>query len=926
MEKTILFDYQNLIINASKKALPALINTNAEEVPEILRNFKYPISSWPVILPKKDSEALAECCVLIPKLLQEIPELYFENNTKKIADFYFDGNETLAHFAILCSQKKIDISCRLDLIKTTTGFKVLEVNAGSSLGGMEFQNFEPVISGMHPELSNGELGIVAMPTQQIYIDFIIQKAISYMSEGEEEINIFMVGTEFYEKDLIAYKEAENFYNEIFNNEIGKYKKKGSVIINRMSEVKLKNNVLTYKDKRIHVVLISDFALKDISPDIFRAFMMNAIYFPDHQGVGMLRDKRNLVLLRRLAEEGKFSASENEKILTYIPWSVLINETTTLYKGSEHILEVLLQEKKDDFVIKVADGLQGNDVFIGKFLSKEAWSDAIKKAINEKKYIVQEYIPSDYLLAPNKNNEWTPHSLIWGAFGFGDAYGGTWVRMAAKENALGAINAATGAVEVIVYEEISVNHHTNNEEKEITNSILGEAYNQLMSNTSKNLPAFVDLTSKKLPKLLQEYHYPVSSWPVIIDTDIVDKLKELCVRIPKMIQQIPELYFKNDLKKIADFYFNGDNMLAQYAMLCHQKKIEIGCRLDLTYSDNEFKILEANVGSAIGGWQVQSFDHIIRDQHTILNDTETEHFYESRNTQLYYINFLIDNLIKIKLPDDDTINVFMCLGVADDTSIYKNTEDFLNELFQQELSKRGLKGRVCVADYSSLHLMNGKLYKDDLLIHGLAILTLNKEDLPPDVFRAFFIGNLYFPDHLGTIMYGDKRNLELLRTLAEQQAFSEEDNDLVLNSIPWTKKITPNSKVLYRGKTELFAQVLKNNKENLVIKASNGSQGEDVFVGKFLTDKEWEEAINLAENTSTFIAQEFCNSNSNIAPNKIGEWTPHKLIWGAFGFGENYGGVWVRMSEEKTDIGVINSASGAVEAIVYERLFFETLIL
>lgn len=73
----------------------------------------------------------------------------------------------------------------------------------------------------------------------------------------------------------------------------------------------------------------------------------------------------------------------------------------------------------------------------------------------------------------------------------------------------------------------------------------------------------------------------------------------------------------------------------------------------------------------------------------------------------------------------------------------------------------------------------------------------------------------------------------------------------------------------------------------------------------------------AQGEKVFIAQEFCESINFLAPNRSNQWTPHILVWRAFGFGEDYGGVWGRMSEVNTSSGGINSATGAVEIIVYE---------
>jgi hypothetical protein len=176
--------------------------------------------------------------------------------------------------------------------------------------------------------------------------------------------------------------------------------------------------------------------------------------------------------------------------------------------------------------------------------------------------------------------------------------------------------------------------------------------------------------------------------------------------------------------------------------------------------------------------------------------------------------------------------------------------------------------------------------------------------------------VYFPDNLTHGMYEDKRNLEILRTLAEQNAFSEEDNALILNHIPWSAAIA-DRKATYAGKTQSVADILRAHKDDMVIKDALGYQGIDVFVGKFSSDEEWEKAIQLAFSGTNFLAQEYNESIDYLAPNREQEWTHHKLVWGSFGFGDDYGGVFVRVSEVKTDVGIINCARGALVGLVYE---------
>lgn len=451
MKQTILFDVYESFKEQSNSLTPPLINTDVNILPEIFRNFKYPISSYPVILNKEYAQKLEEISILIPKLLQKIPKLYFENNVKKIADFYFNGDEMVAEFSMMCQEREVPVSCRLDLSLTEAGFKVLEVNMGSSIGGMEFQNFEPIIRNTHTVLSNESTGkqFISRKTQTLYIQFLVEQILAYTQTNSSEINIFLISDAEAEKEKNEI--VRSFFDELLTKELQRIGKKGSVYINTISALEMKSDGLYFAENNVHAVLILDFSLNTITPDLFRGFIMNNIYFPDHLGTTFMRDKRNLALLRRLANANKFDSKENDLVLKNIPWTELVANTDVIYEGERHNIVTLLRKSKDKFVIKIIDGLQGKDVFIGKFSSETDWENVIDLALKSGKYIAQEFSDSLNLLAPNKQNEWVPHKLVWGAFGFGDTYAGSWVRMSPVESTTGVINSATGAVEAIVYE-------------------------------------------------------------------------------------------------------------------------------------------------------------------------------------------------------------------------------------------------------------------------------------------------------------------------------------------------------------------------------------------------------------------------------------------------------------------------------------------
>jgi hypothetical protein len=435
--------------------------------------------------------------------------------------------------------------------------------------------------------------------------------------------------------------------------------------------------------------------------------------------------------------------------------------------------------------------------------------------------------------------------------------------------------------------------------------------------SENLPSRISTNEENVVKLLKDYKYPVSSWPVIIEPKEAKQLKKLTTTLPQLLQKIVSLKFDNDPAKVADFYFNGDQAMATYALMCHEKCVPLSSRLDLTLTDGGFKVLEANIGSSIGGWQVQSFESIISKMHPALTELPLALRFKSANVQKVYMKFLVDSILESQVDIDKEINIFFYIQKSQGNEIRKDSIQFFNGLLQEELSKRGLVGNAYSDDFDKLNLNNSGLFLGSVQLHGVLILNRDPEtNVPPELFRAFITDHVHLQDHLGISLLSDKRNLALLRELAANDKFREEENELMLKSIPWTEALSRKN-VTYNGEEYDLLELLRLYKDRMVIKAAKGKQGINVFIGKFLTSEQWEKAIEEGLGTSAYIVQEFSDSKSFIAPDGNNLWSPHKLIWGAFGFGDKYGGVWVRMSAVKTDRGVINSASGAVEAIVYE---------
>ncbi|KAA1243808.1 hypothetical protein [Aquimarina sp. RZ0] len=452
-------------------------------------------------------------------------------------------------------------------------------------------------------------------------------------------------------------------------------------------------------------------------------------------------------------------------------------------------------------------------------------------------------------------------------------------------------------------------------QETKETILSNGYSLLIQDEEIDFSNTIDTNQDEVPFVFKHYEYPVSSWPVIVSSEMTKRLTRLSTRIPKLLHQIPLKYFGEDLQLLSDFYFNGDVNIGKRALACHHTNVEVSCRLDLIQTSESLEVLEINVGSSVGGWQISFFDNLIRNIHPVLTNPKTAGDFNSKNTLSLYLQFLIETINQY-LSLEEEINVFVCLDSIENVEEKNLSLAFLNELFTIELTKKNMRGMIYSDDVKALQFENKAVFIKGKQVHAFLVVDALINKMPDMVYEAFLNRKIYLPDHIGTNFIDDKRNFALLRQLAEKGAFNEEDTQLIKESIPWTS-IIEDKEIDYNGKSYDTRKLLIEQKNHLVIKPATGFQGTDVYVGKFSNDKEWLEAIDKAFGDTHFIVQKFCNSKKPLAPNSFNEWVSHKLIWGSFGFGEKYGGVWVRMSDTQSDKGVINSANGATEAIVYE---------
>ncbi|MFF7656455.1 hypothetical protein ACFZCY_42685 [Streptomyces sp. NPDC007983] len=90
--------------------------------------------------------------------------------------------------------------------------------------------------------------------------------------------------------------------------------------------------------------------------------------------------------------------DRETIERYLPWTRVVGERRTQWRGAAHALPELLLSRPEEFVLKPAIGMKAQDVLVGRHCDPEVWRSTVTRAAAAEDYIVQEYVePAPYTM-------------------------------------------------------------------------------------------------------------------------------------------------------------------------------------------------------------------------------------------------------------------------------------------------------------------------------------------------------------------------------------------------------------------------------------------------------------------------------------------------------------------------------------------------
>jgi len=420
----------------------------------------------------------------------------------------------------------------------------------------------------------------------------------------------------------------------------------------------------------------------------------------------------------------------------------------------------------------------------------------------------------------------------------------------------------------------------------------------------------------LPDWARRYPYPLQPWPTFVDARKVRQIERATVGLTELVKSIPERLFGGDAGRISEFYGLQDELLTTLLLSPPNAIATSLARCDFVDDGSDWKCLELNFGANIGGWQERFFEQVCRSQPSTAAFLAREGARpRHRDPWRAVLSLVAREARRIGCATAGRLNV--AVVVNPDQAHFVGVVAAMNELFQEVLRESGAHraGEVVICTYpDGLAARGGTLFHRDLPIG--AVLESTEVLTPRDVFRCFKAGKVALFNGPVSGMLGDKRNLALLSRHEESDLFTAAERSVIRSHVPWSRAVA-DERTTYRGEAVRLLDFAAARRESLVLKPVGGAQGREVHLGRCTAPETWRRLLAAAAGTGEMLLQEYVASRPYLYQRGDQGCTPHQVIWGTFSFGAAYGGGFLRMLPLDRGPGVINSARGATEGLIFE---------
>ena len=327
------------------------------------------------------------------------------------------------------------------------------------------------------------------------------------------------------------------------------------------------------------------------------------------------------------------------------------------------------------------------------------------------------------------------------------------------------------------------------------------------------------------------------------------------------------------------------------------------RADL-YRDREgYKLLEVNLGSAMGGFQIAEVNRLMLRAEVVRAFVERE--------RLSYTDTM--PLLADMVRRRHHRGASPVVALADWPDAFPYWEPMLRGMAAQ-FQELGLDARPC--HLGQLRAAGGGLALDGVPVDvvfryfGLAQAARDAEALAlvEPLVSACERGQVELFTPLTTTLPASKRALALLSEERHRDAFSGAEQALIDRFLPWTRDLQDGSVHVDGTVVELRDYCLQC-RDSLILKPGHLWGGVGVVPGWTVGEREWKAALDEAWNGPFVVQRRVLPAPEPFLDVDTGELEPWLVLFGVFVADRDYGGCFIRCSRN-LDEGVVAFDHGA----------------
>lgn len=365
-----------------------------------------------------DIPAVSHQVTALLNLLCSLPERLFGGSLIRMAQEVGCDSQLLSYLNLVPNTLSADVFARADLFIDGSGWKLLELNIGGSIGGMHMASL-PRLAG-HPLKYDALAGWA-------------HHSICHLDDREGKM-LFIVP----DNEIDALRKPLS----VLLAELSKWSNKG-VSIASPSELDASGSELFWKGESVKYLYFRDeqqaFELTETCVQLRALLASGAASIPMGPEYGVISSKGALAILWDSCKNKLLNQEEDALVRELVPETFWLTEST--------LADVL--DEPAQWVLKPANGFGGYGVICGCEVSEEYWRTSLHGAlsIGRNQYVLQRYVSSvtsDFFVATPAGEQTIQHGrVVWGPYIFGSDYLGTLIRAQSVEHSA-VINYAKGA--------------------------------------------------------------------------------------------------------------------------------------------------------------------------------------------------------------------------------------------------------------------------------------------------------------------------------------------------------------------------------------------------------------------------------------------------------------------------------------------------